>query len=49
MVSEISLAEVREIGVQVIAADSGTDLIVGDDDPTCNGDKATYLYRHASR
>ncbi len=45
MVSEISLAEFREIGVQVIAAD----LTVGDEDPTCNGDKATYLYRHASR
>jgi DNA invertase Pin-like site-specific DNA recombinase len=34
MVSEIILRECRELGVSVIAADSGTDLTVGDDDPT---------------
>jgi DNA invertase Pin-like site-specific DNA recombinase len=33
-VSEILLSEFRKIGVQVIAAESGTDLTVGDDDPT---------------
>lgn len=34
MVSEVILREFRDLGVQVIAADSGTDLTVGDDDPT---------------
>jgi DNA invertase Pin-like site-specific DNA recombinase len=34
MVSEIILAEFRRLCVQVVAADSGTDLSVGDDDPT---------------
>lgn len=34
MVSEVILREFRELGVSVIAADSGTDLTVGDDDPT---------------
>jgi DNA invertase Pin-like site-specific DNA recombinase len=34
MVSEILLAEFRKLGVQVVAADSGTDLTVSDDDPT---------------
>src|SRR5450759_1925822 len=34
MVSEVLLGEFRKLGVQVIAADSGTDLTVGDDDPT---------------
>ena len=34
MVSEIILAEFRKIGVKVVAADSGTDLTVADDDAT---------------
>ena len=34
MVSEILLAEFRKLGVQVVAADSGTDLTVSGDDPT---------------
>jgi DNA invertase Pin-like site-specific DNA recombinase len=34
MVGEIILAEFRSLGVQVITADSGTDLTVEDDDPT---------------
>jgi DNA invertase Pin-like site-specific DNA recombinase len=34
MVGEIILSEFRNIGVQVIAADSGTDLTVEDGDPT---------------
>ncbi|MBI1369485.1 MAG: hypothetical protein GC162_12630 [Planctomycetes bacterium] len=34
MVSEVILAEFRKLGVTVIAADGGTDLTVGDDDPT---------------
>ena len=34
MVSEIILAEFREIGVKVVAADSGTDLSVEDGEPT---------------
>jgi len=34
MVSEIILAEFRRLCVQVVAADSGTDLSVGDGDPT---------------
>ena len=34
MVGEIILREFRELGVQVIAAESGIDLTVGDDDPT---------------
>jgi DNA invertase Pin-like site-specific DNA recombinase len=34
MVSEIILAEFRKLGVKVIAADSGTDLTVEDDEPT---------------
>ncbi len=34
MVSEVLLAEFRRLGVTVIAADSGTDLTAGDDDPT---------------
>ena len=34
MVSEIILSEFRKIGVKVIAADSGQDLTVSDDEPT---------------
>lgn len=34
MVGEVLLAEFRKLGVTVIAADSGTDLTAGDDDPT---------------
>ena len=34
MVGELILAEFRKHGVKVIAADSGTDLTVADDDPT---------------
>jgi len=34
MVSEVLLAEFRRLEVTVIAADSGTDLTAGDDDPT---------------
>src|SRR6266404_1838086 len=34
MVSEVILRELRDAGVSVIAADSGTDLTVDDDDPT---------------
>jgi DNA invertase Pin-like site-specific DNA recombinase len=34
MMSEVLIAEFRQLGVTVIAADSGTDLTAGDDDPT---------------
>ena len=34
MVSELLLAQFRKLNVTVIAADSGTDLTAGDDDPT---------------
>ena len=34
MVSEVILGQFRELGVAVAAADSGTDLTAGDDDPT---------------
>jgi DNA invertase Pin-like site-specific DNA recombinase len=34
MVQEVILGEFRQLGVAVIAADSGTDLTVSDDDPT---------------
>jgi DNA invertase Pin-like site-specific DNA recombinase len=34
MISEILLAEFKKAGVKVIAAESGTDLTVEDDDPT---------------
>jgi DNA invertase Pin-like site-specific DNA recombinase len=34
MVGEVLLAEFRKLGVAVVAADSGTDLTAGDDDPT---------------
>jgi DNA invertase Pin-like site-specific DNA recombinase len=34
MVSEIILSEFRKLNVKVVAADSGTDLSVADDDPT---------------
>lgn len=34
LVGELILAEFRELGVKVVAADSGTDLTVADDDPT---------------
>ena len=34
MVSEILLNQFRDLGVSVVAADSGTDLTAGDDDPT---------------
>lgn len=34
MVSEIILAECRKLGVKVVAADSGTDLTVEDNEPT---------------
>jgi len=34
MVSEVILGQFRDLGVSVIAADSGVDLTAGDDDPT---------------
>ena len=34
MVSEVILGQFRDLGVSVIAADSGVDLTVSDDDPT---------------
>jgi DNA invertase Pin-like site-specific DNA recombinase len=34
MVSEVILGQFRDLGVSVIAADSGVDLNTGDDDPT---------------
>ena len=34
MVGEVILGQFRDLGVQVVAADSGTDLTVGDGDPT---------------
>jgi DNA invertase Pin-like site-specific DNA recombinase len=34
MVGEVLLAEFRKLGVTVVAADSGTDLTAGGDDPT---------------
>lgn len=34
LVGEVILGQFRKLGVQVIAADAGTDLTVGDDDPT---------------
>lgn len=34
MVGEVILAEFRKLGAKVIAVDSGTELTVGDDDPT---------------
>lgn len=34
IVGELILNQFRDLGVQVIAADSGTELTVGDDDPT---------------
>lgn len=34
LVGEVILGQFRKLGVRVIAADSGTDLTVGDDDPT---------------
>ncbi len=34
MVSEVILGQFRDLGVSVIAADSGVDLTTGDDDPT---------------
>ena len=34
MVGEVILGQFRNVGVKVIAADSGADLTVGDDDPT---------------
>lgn len=34
MVSEVILGQFRRLGIKVIAADSGTDLTVADDDPT---------------
>jgi hypothetical protein len=34
MVSEVLLAGFRKLGVAVVAADSGTALTAGDDDPT---------------
>jgi len=34
MIGEVILGQFRELGVQVIGADSGTELTVGDDDPT---------------
>jgi len=34
LVSEVLLAQFRELGVRVIAADSGTDLTAADEDPT---------------
>ena len=34
MVGDVLLAEFRKLGVAVVAADSGTALTAGDDDPT---------------
>lgn len=34
LVSEVMLAQFRDLGVQVVAADSGTDLTAADEDPT---------------
>ena len=34
MVSEVILGQFRQLGVKVVASDSGTDLTVDDDDPT---------------
>lgn len=34
LVSEVILGQFRDLGVRVIAADGGTDLTAGDDDPT---------------
>lgn len=34
LVSEVILGQFRDLGVKVVAADSGTELTVGDDDPT---------------
>ena len=34
VVGEVILGRLRSLGVQVVAADSGTELTVGDDDPT---------------
>lgn len=34
MVSEVILGQFRDLGVEVVAADSGTELTAGDDDPT---------------
>lgn len=34
MVQEVIIGQLREAGVRVLAADSGTDLTVADDDPT---------------
>jgi DNA invertase Pin-like site-specific DNA recombinase len=34
LVSEVILGQFRDLGVKVIAADGGTDLTAGDDDPT---------------
>jgi len=34
MVGEVILGEFHALGVSVVAAESGTDLTVGDDDPT---------------
>jgi len=34
IVGELILNQLRELGVKVIAADSGTELAAGDDDPT---------------
>lgn len=34
MVSEVILGQFRDLGVKVVAAESGTDLTVSDDDPT---------------
>lgn len=34
LVSEVLLAQFRDLGVRVVAADSGTDLTAGDEDPT---------------
>ena len=34
LVSEVILGQFRDLGVRVVAADGGTDLTAGDDDPT---------------
>ncbi len=34
LVGEVILSQFRKLGVKVVAADSGTDLTAGDDDPT---------------
>ena len=34
LVSEVLLAQFRDLGVRVVAADSGTDLTAADEDPT---------------